>query len=553
MQYIRARTAGIILMTAAMILTGCKKKQPVETEPPTEPKKVVLTEKETEPKAAKKVSSKDIQIAVPKANRAGSGTYSVEVSGEKKEGSLTFESSNDAVHFEDGSRQFYAGKTGSYADDGSGWREFDSDFDNIWTMFYSSTYDGTTQLNGNNCAKFVIETEDLSGIPAGLCEMSGLTETMTGTVDIAYYVTLKEPDIARIEIDAPFMAQSAAGADVKGNVSAILIPSSKMTASIAKPTVEKETETEQADEYTAGEINEETNIYLNRTFGTQVAGKELFVFDDYRTQEVESGYRAANSIYTEEGYGAGDGIIVNITSCSKGSGTRDTVLSKYLEDSKATDITSSGVVSIGSLSYVSADSMINDTSTRTYATEAEGRILLITVYYQDADILSKFTGCIFSTDEDPNWVSETWMLDGKYAITTPKGYSISRSKSQELYVCMTSASKEINVFSVRNTTVDEQASMESETANGITKELISEEDVSLDDGTMKYLLVSATEPSYGYYIYIGLKQANDDVIKFYAVSSRNDANFIDAFKDAANSLSYDKGETETSSEEGSAE
>ena len=111
-------------------------------------------------------------------------------------------------------------------------------------------------------------------------------------------------------------------------------------------------------------------------------------------------------------------------------------------------------------------------------------------------------------------------------MTTPNGYSVVKSESGDLYVDMVSSADEINVFAIENSSVDQEREKETQMEGNTTRVVKMEEDVALTDGTsMKYLVVFNTEPNLTYYTYVGLVQKDTAVMKFYAVSTAENAGF----------------------------
>ena len=68
---------------------------------------------------------------------------------------------------------------------------------------------------------------------------------------------------------------------------------------------------------------------------------------------------------------------------------------------------------------------------------------------------------------------------------------------------------------------------------------------------MKYLAVFNTEPNLTYYTYVGLAQKDTAVIKFYAVSTAENADFKNIYTEIANSVSVASQET-VASDDGAA-
>lgn len=190
------------------------------------------------------------------------------------------------------------------------------------------------------------------------------------------------------------------------------------------------------------------------------------------------------------------------------------------------------------------------TKTKTYATGVDGRVLLITLYYTDdasIDIFQKNN--ISKIGEDPTWEPASWVMEGKYQVTTPSGYTISQNDSGDLYTCMQSASDEINIFAIENSNLDTEIANETQTANGVTREIKIQEAVDLADGTqMQYYVVNNSEPNISYYTYIGLIQKDSAVIKFYVVSSADSADYKSIYTELANSTTVLTSETDAPAE-----
>lgn len=195
--------------------------------------------------------------------------------------------------------------------------------------------------------------------------------------------------------------------------------------------------------------------------------------------------------------------------------------------------------------YATSTSTINQTQTKTYGTGVDGQVLIFTLYYTDAATIDSFEKKnIFSTSENPFWEAESWTLEGKYQVTTPKSYSIVKGESGDLYVDMKSSADELNVFAIENSSIDTEIENETATEGNTTRVVKGQEDVALADGsTMKYLMVFNTEPNLTYYTYVGLIQKDTAVIKLYAVSTVENADFKSTYTEIANNVSVPEQET----------
>ena len=331
----------------------------------------------------------------------------------------------------------------------------------------------------------------------------------------------------RVDVSMPFMATAGDGTDVKGEISGSITVSDVNSEVVMKPEVKaKETE-ETSLQYKAGELMDDKNAYQNQQFGIQILGQSLFTFDSSKTEEIKTNYSDTGSRYQEEVYASGDGIILNVSSVPSNRSSTEDILNQYLTDSSAENVVSGENIKMAGNTYATAYASINQTQTKTYGTGVNGQVLLITVYYTEEGTVDSFEKKnVFSTSENPFWESETWTLEGKYTVTTPNGYSVVKSESGDLYVDMVSSADEINVFAIENSSVDQEREKETQMEGNTTRVVKMEEDVALTDGTsMKYLVVFNTEPNLTYYTYVGLVQKDTAVMKFYAVSTAENAGF----------------------------
>ena len=352
----------------------------------------------------------------------------------------------------------------------------------------------------------------------------------------------------------PFIATAGDGSNERGEICGTIFVSGDSEEQITRPVAEKKENTDKNDaKYVTGEILAENNTYKNQTFSLQVIGRDLFVFDTAKTEELKSNYELSGSNYQEEAYGSGEGVIVNISSIKSMGASTETVLKKYLSDSAAEGVQVENNISFAGNQYAVMTSMINQTHTRSYATGVNGRVLIITLYYSEESTVTMFEkNHICNISDTPLWEAATWILEVKYQVTTPNGYSIVQSESGDLFVCMVSSEDEMNIFAIENKSVEEEAASETQTAGTTTRELKTQEDITLNDGSiMKYYVVYNSEPNLNYYTYVGLLQKDTAVIKFYMVSTAGDADYKKIYAEAANSVSVitDSQESEMSDTE----
>ena len=553
-----------VALTAAISFSGCglepPKENPAETEteaeqiiPQTETETQTETESETETETEKQLSLKDIQVSIPKTNRTGNVKLQLEDSTGSKDIAHTFVATSTAFQSTDGE------ENGAYMDQSSvmyeakgKWQLTDGNFQDIFNFVYADECEKKedTTINDVPCYHIAYECDENIGILSAYCNMNGYTDIICGTTSLDYYVSKETKDILRVDITMSFAGTAADKTNITGEISGSMIVTGTTDENIVRPEPEKAEVDTAETAYTAGEIFSDNNSYQNQYFGIQVMGRELFYFDRDKTEELKITYQESGSKYQEEAYGNGDGIILNISSIpSKGASTED-VIQTYLTDSFAENVETGENITFADKNYATSTAIINATKTKTYATGVDGRVLLITLYYTDdasIDIFQKKN--ISKIGEDPTWEPASWVMEGKYQVTTPSGYTISQNDSGDLYTCMQSASDEINIFAIENSNLDTEIANETQTANGVTREIKIQEAVDLADGTqMQYYVVNNSEPNISYYTYIGLIQKDSAVIKFYVVSSADSADYKSIYTELANSTTVLTSETDAPAE-----
>ena len=537
-------------LSMASVLTGCSltpQKTP-KTEASTEVKPVVPqtetqseTAVQTETKALKEASLKDVQVSVEKGGRKGNVELQIEDSTGSKQISENFASSSSAFSSQDSEENgvYMDSDSVLYARDGK-WKEIQGDYQDIFNLIYSDECDKKedTVINDNACYHLSLDSDDNIGALLGYCYMNGYSDIVCGSTHFDFYINRETKQFVRIDVSMPFLATAGDSTDTKGEISGSIIVTDTNADAIVKPETEKEDTKTAASDYKTGEILGDKNAYQNQQFGIQILGQDLFTFDSAKTDELKGSYIDSGSKYQEEAYAYGDGVILNISSIeSNGSSTED-IIKQYLSDSAAEEVNAGEQIKLAGNNYATATSIINQTQTKTYGTGVDGQVLIFTLYYTDVATIDSFEKKnIFSTSENPYWEAECWTLEGKYQVTTPKGYSIVKGESGDLYVDMKSSFDELNVFAIENSSIDTEIVNETVTEGNTTREVKGQEDVTLADGSvMKYLMVFNTEPNLTYYTYVGLIQKDTAVIKIYAVSSADNADFKATYTDVANSI-----------------
>lgn len=550
-------------LSLASILTGCSSITPQKnapTEAVTEAVPVVLqsesqqeTSIQTESAAKKEESLKDIQVSIEKSGRAGTASLQIDDQSGTKEITQTFTSSTTAFLSQDSEGNgIYTDNDTVMYEQKENWKENDGAYQDIFNLVYSEDCERKedTVINENACYHLSLDSDDDIGVLLGYCYMNGYQDIVCGSAHFDYYINLETKKFVRVDVSMPFMATAGDGTDVKGEISGSIAVTDTSEEAVVKPEIQTEKTERSSKPYNPGELISDKNAYQNQRFGIQILGQSLFSFDASKTDEIKENYVSTGSRYQEEAYASGDGVILNISSVPSNGSSTEEILNQYLTDSAAEDVVSADNVALAGNTYATATASINQTQTKTYGTGIDGQVLLITIYYSDKGTVDSFEKKnIFSTSENPFWEAESWTLEGKYTVTTPNGYSVVKSESGDLYVDMVSSADEINVFAIENSSVDLEQEKETQMEGNTTRVVKNEEDITLSDGTvMKYLAVFNTEPNLTYYTYVGLAQKDTAVIKFYAVSTAENADFKNIYTEIANSVSV--ATQETAAEEG---
>ena len=566
MSYGRIKPAALaaVAVAAALALTGCGGKKQKETEPPqtqaqiqtfaqTEPP----TEKHTEPPqpvTERPLTMKDVQVKIKKAQRKGTFSYEIADSSGVASGSMEFQADSSGFLAEGEDKGVYFGKRMSaYKEAGGSWKKADGNgFADMWGLVYGDSCEmpGRTDIGGRQCYHVIAESDEVAGLFAATCGAEGYADAMTGEARIDFYADPDSFEIVRATANAEFQADK--GSDVRqGQITLTFESSNAQSLSIVEPSTAPEVETEKEDPYQPGDVSPYSNVYRNRLFDVQIVGGDVFWFDADKTAEIAESYKASGSSYAEEAYAEGSGGILNVVSIQTNGKTKDAVLNKYMTDSGATAAQTAGVVEAGTLSYVCSTATINGAKTKTYCAEQDGRALIMTVYYTDDGTPAVFESNVYGFGDDPLWEEETWTLAGKVDVRTPKGYSIVRGESNDLYVCMESSSGDVNVFALEGRSIDEEFEKETATTADTTRDLVSDEWKTAPDGSeMRYFVVKNSDASYDYYTYVGLAQKDSVTVKYYAVSSSGDLDYSETFETFLQATGTPAPETEAPAADG---
>ena len=529
-----------LIMLSAIAAAGCSKKEPVkepetvtQTEPTKEPTKT--PEPETEPETEKELSLKDVQVMIRKGPKTGEAAFQIKTDSGENVVNGTFESNNEAfsITTADGARAYSGTQVTAY-DIGEGWQELeDSGFTDVWSYAYETDMDMKEGMIGD--VKHYVLTSYIDE-PAGILEAAlstaGYMNAITGTIEADFYVNSETGALTRCDFITKFRAETADGAEAVGSIDLAARPKEADNIVIEVPSPEKQ---QVNDGYEAGTVSTATNVYKNITFDLQIAGKDLLTFDQEKANGLAASYMD-NGGYTEEAYAEGMGGILNIVSIRNDGVSKDEIFEKYLTDSAASEIQTAGTIQVGAKTYVCIRAMINNTNTKNWCTESDGRVLIMTLYCSNDNSASSLESQMFAYADDPFWTSESWTLVGKYDVSTPKGWNLSRAESSTLYACFKKGEDRIDVFAYEYGDAASVAEGEKNSTNTKTRNVSIEDTVALADGNnMNYLIIKNTEPEYEYYVYVGIYVKGNAAFKIYRASSAGDADFREVFKEIADS------------------
>lgn len=532
----RFRLTSLLLCVSilSVTLSGCSLKRDIngkESEIP-----ATETQAETE---TREIPASEIQSMILQGNRTGNISYQLMDESGTHDGVFSFEVSEDAFHAYDEGREIYSDSSGTFYYDESQWKSEEGSFYDIWDLVSSSNCvsSGRTKIGEKECYHLSLEDARENTCFYAICALNGYLKTKSNGLQYDFYIGVDTGEIERVDVTMPFTAIKGKE-DITGELSASLTTLEISQAiSVERPEIQIDMGSEDITGY--GIINGEENLYQNESFNIQILGKDLFVLDEKKTQELKKKYEAIQSPYMEEAYGMGDGIIVSIvTTLCKKNEKAASVIKEYLGGCKAEQVEKADKIKCGDTEYACYTSRINQTNTKTYGTVKDGKALVITIYYSEESILSDFEKEMYGMDEDPAWEPTEWILNKEYSVITPKGYSIVEKDSGELYVCMESSEGEVNVFALEETALDDELSGQTVSAGDVIREQLSKTEVPIgNDTSMLYLSIHNTEGNYEYYTYIGLIQMENDLIEIYAVSAEADRDYTEEFTGIAENIS----------------
>lgn len=538
------RYISLSVLIMGVALTGCsaKKEKPVtQTE-----LYQIETEVKTETEAETDVtlpSKSEIQASVLRRGKEGSFEYQISTSS-VVEGIGTYKTDIDGVQLFTDTMEFYSTVENTVIVMNEKSTVLDDKFIDIWSLMYreNALLKDVVQINEKDCYLVTSDYDTTCSLFSGICIKEGYSDVITGPIHCDFYISCDLHEFVRADIRTNFLANKN-GVDEKGE----LFISLKVDNTHADKITVPSEYLEQPDSYIAGTIDDSNNSYLNEYFDLQIIGEELFVFDPDETERISDSYKASKSSYEEEAYGAGTNYIINIASIRNDDSSKESLLEKYLKDSTASEIESANTIQIGKNSYICKKAVINGTDTKTYCTDVQDRFLFITVYHKKK--ISRVEKNFFSSTDNPFWNKESWILEGKYNVNTPYGYSIIKNESNELYVCMSSSINKVNIFAIENSNIETEIEVETVNTGKTVREIREQSQEKISDGiVLSYYKIFNKDQDYQYYTHIGLMQVDTAVIKFHEVTTDDTSDYKDIFKEFAREVSVKEISTEAETE-----
>lgn len=516
-----------LICLSVLKMSGCSPGEET-SEPEQETVVEVLEEK-------KEMGMKDIQVHIPKTGRTGFLNYQITISTGNMEGTLKYLDSGKRFHGKDtAAREYFCSEEEILYAEKTEWKKEKIPYENIWNLVYENDCELIEEItiDGNECyhLKLSENEKEFSCIKALLYSL-GFQDPFVGNASYDFYVRKDSFEILRMDVYAPFLAdvneKSASGIY---EISFFVEEAGELNIEI--PNIKtKEELIEEKPEHETGKVLYGNNLYQNPLFDLQVYGNDLLWFDQEQTENLIRQYKENQNGYQEEAYAQGDGILLNISSKQTEIMDVRELLDKYLSESNGADQKDTGELQVGDTIFLSSYSKINDTKTKTYAAKVDDLVLFLTLYYQDKSSVALFEKSLFTMSDNPLWKPEDWILAEKYQFTTPENYTISKTESSGLYLCMESSKEIINLFDISGSQVETELTRETENNGNIIREVIVQEQTPITEtDNMTYLIVHNVEASYEYYTFIGLIQKDTDIIKLYSVKTTLETDLKSVYK-----------------------
>lgn len=519
---------SVLLFITGIQLTGCS------------PGKEIV-ENDTEIRAEEEWTSeiKEIQLKIPGTGRSGKLKYQIRSADDAMEDTIYFEDSGKCMYGKDANgKEFYAAEKQILYLTENSWRKESVLYENIWNLVYKQNciLKEEISLEEDSCYHLRLEGEEQgTSVLTSIMLCNGYKEIIFGEAIYDFYVEKETCEIKRMDVVVPFLADCD-DSGIQGNLEGSFLIESTEKIEINIPDMKVVDEKLTHKDYDMGTIRFDQNIYRNPLFDLQIYGNKFFHFDEEKTRQLQKQYEEEKAVYREEGYGQGDGIILNVSSKPADEEIQKE-LENYLCDSNAESVKYTGEIQIGRNLYKSSSATINGTKTKTYAAIVDEAVLYVTLYYNKKDKIAAFEKCLYSMEEFPLWKAEKWILGEKFRFVTPEYYTVSKKESNSLYLCMESDKDAINIFAIRNSSIEDERMKETDNRIGLNREIVEEKTIPFHDTElMTYIVVRNQEKDFEYFTYIGLVEKEDELLKLYIVRSENDTDYSGLYQKIMDSL-----------------
>lgn len=492
------------------------------------------TETESEPveTEAPEKTLEELESVFRENGRSGRLQYEIITTEGTQTGEGSFLSNEGAFELmEEDNAVAYADTDGSYVYASGGWKEGSVRFRDLLDPFREGNGVSISDVTGEGASRRYLlsltDTTQVTGEAAlPLCFWYGEVEV---TQSAAVYYMDDSGNLTRIDASLAFTGvQDDMYVEGKYNVVFSVEGITEEAPEVPDSVLE-----EIYPDYTPGNLTE--TLYENNLFDIKIAGKDYITFDLATTESMYQSYRENGNGYVAEAVGNCENGIISISSTRFGvSGNVAEALQSYLHNCSAENIGAAENVQFNDVDTIRCSADINNTSTYTYCLTSGSRILFITIYYRDAATVDQVLAHVYHSWEDPDWIEAAWTLDGLYTIRTPENYRIVEAESSDYYLCMRKTGmEEVNVFSLRSTTVDEELASDIAGDDGGTNELISQEITDINGTYAVYAVIRENSQSGEYITYELLQQAGEDVIKYFVVSLSEDGDYMEELSSIA--------------------